>query len=587
MPNPLQLFAFWTRRPIKSRPRPIRVPTTVPTTEVIFLFMRRMRAPFIVVIATFSICTTGLMLMPGVDAQGNPYRLTVFDAFYQMTITLTTVGYSEVPHAFSYPQRMWLSMSIYLVVISWAFAIGVFFSVINDTAFQDALAAQRFRRQVRRMVEPFVIIAGYGQAGRAVGAELDEHGHRFVVIDKQESRIAAVVTEQFSSDVPALEGDCAVPPLLGAAGLAHRDCEGVLALTDDDDANLAVVMTVALLRPEVPVFARCSDPNIQARIERFSPAGVINPGDRFGDYLALSIHHPIIHQLLSWLMDNDEEQLPPLRQGLGAGRWVVCADAEFGAEVVSDLSASGLDVALAAPDDDDLGVADAVGFIAGTGNDTTNIAVAEQARLANADVYLVVRQQTNAKKALLDALQIDSVYIATELIAREVLARILTPVFWSFVEYAFGRDEAWAAQVRDHLRERCGRHTPKRDVIVLSPEHAPAIADWLQRGETLTLADLIRRPDDREVPLPLAALVLLRDGTPMFMPAPETSLAPGDQVLLVGKPEGLSQVREICHYPTTVEYLATGRDVPLTWVWSKLTARSRRAAAAPDAGSRP
>ena len=172
--------------------------------------------------------------------------------------------------------------------------------------------------------------------------------------------------------------------------------------------------------------------------------------------------------------------------------------------------------------------------------------------------------------------------IATELVAREVLARTLTPVFWTFVEHAFGRDEKWATSVRDHLQERCGRLTPKRDVIVLSREHAPAIADWLQQGQTLTLGDLIRRPDDREVALPLAALVLLRDGAPTFMPAAETTLALGDQVLLVGKPDGLSQVREICHYPSTVEYLATGRDVPLTWVWAKLTARSRR-----TAGSRP
>ncbi|MEO8815318.1 MAG: NAD-binding protein [Mycobacterium sp.] len=575
MPNSLHLLSFWTRRPTKLRPKPIRVPTTVHTTDAIFLLMRRMRAPFIFVITTFSICAAGLMLMPGTDAQGNPYRLTVFDAFYQMTITLTTVGYSEVPHAFSYPQRMWLSMSIYLVVISWAFAIGVFFSLIHDTAFQDAIAAQRFRRQVRRLVEPFVIVAGYGHAGRAVGAELDERGRRFVIIDKQEARVASVVSEQLSFDVPAVEGDCAVPAMLGMAGLAHRDCEGVLALTNDDNANLAVVMTVSLLRPEVPVFARCSDQKIQARIEHFSPAGVINPDDRFGDYLALSIHHPINHQLLRWLMDNDEEQLPPVQRGLATGRWVVCAGHEFGHEVVRDLIASGLTVDLADPDGGEPDVSRAVGFIAGTDNDTTNIAMAERARLANPDVYLVVRQQTKAKKALLDALQIDSVYIATELIAREILARILTPVFWSFVEHAFGCDEQWATEVRDHLQERCGRRTPKRDVIALSPEQAPAIADWLLRGETLTLGDLMRRPDDRDATLPLAALVLLRDGEPRFMPASETALLLGDQVLLLGKPDGLSQVREICHYPTTVEYLATGRDVPLTWVWARLTARNR------------
>ncbi|HET9875557.1 MAG TPA: NAD-binding protein, partial [Mycobacterium sp.] len=207
------------------------------------------------------------MLMPGIDAHGNPYRLTVFDAFYQMTITLTTVGYSEIPHAFSYPQRMWLSMSIYLVVLSWAYAIGVFFSLIHNTAFQDAIAAQRFRRQVRRMVEPFVIVAGYGHAGRAVGSELDKQGRRFVVIDKQEAKVQSVISEQLSFDVPAVEGDCAIPAMLGMAGLAHRDCEGVLALTDDDDANLAAVMTVSLLRPELPILARCTDHRVQARIE--------------------------------------------------------------------------------------------------------------------------------------------------------------------------------------------------------------------------------------------------------------------------------------------------------------------------------
>ena len=176
---------------------------------------------------------------------------------------------------------------------------------------------------------------------------------------------------------------------------------------------------------------------------------------------------------------------------------------------------------------------------------------------------------------MLQALQIDSVYIATEVIAREILARILTPTFWSFVEHVLTRDEQWATEVRDHLEARCGRHTPERDVITLSAEHAPAIADWLRQGHELTLGTLARRPDDRETTLPLAALVLIRNGEARFMPHEDTPLALGDQVLLVGKPAGLAQVREICHYPATVEYLATGRDVPLTWAWGKLTARRR------------
>ena len=184
---------------------------------------------------------------------------------------------------------------------------------------------------------------------------------------------------------------------------------------------------------------------------------------------------------------------------------------------------------------------------------------------------------------LLETLQIDSVYVATEIVAREVLARIVTPVFWSFVEHAHTCDDRWAAEVRDQLRERCGRRTPERDVLTLSAQQAPAVADWLRRGNTLTLQTLMRRPDDSEAMLPMAALVLIRAGEPQFMPSEDTLLALDDQVLIVGKPAGLAQVREICHYPATVEYLATGRDVPLTWVWKRLSAL-RRGRTGPQTG---
>ncbi len=551
------------------------IPTAVPSTEVIFLIMRRMRMPLLVVIATFSLCTAGMMLMPGTDLDGNPYRLTIFDAFYQMTITLTTVGYTEAPYPFSYPQRMWLTMSIFLLVISWAYTIAVFFALVQGPAFQAAVATSQFRRQVRRLVEPFVIVAGYGDAGRVVGAELDEHHRRFVVIDDNQERIQSLSTEELVFDVPAVRGDCSVPAVLGMAGLGHRKCDGVLALTDDDDANLAVVMTASLLRPEVPVLGRCSHRRTGTRMEHFAPSSAINADDRFGDYLALSVHHPVNHQLLRWLMDNEQERLQPARRDLADRRWVVCAAGEFADEMVRDLGASGVQVTLTDPAAGDPDVSGSVAFVAGTDNDTVNIAMAERARIANPDVYLVVRQQTNAKKALLDTLGIESVYIATDVVAREVLARILTPIFWSFVEHTRTADEQWATAVRDRLELRCGGQTPKRDVITVSPESAPALAGWLRDGRTMTVGALLRRPDDREVPLPVAALVLVRAGEHLFMPEEDTEIEVGDQVLLVGRPEGLSLTREVCHYPATVEYLATGREVPLTWVWARLTSRRR------------
>ena len=568
------ILGNWRRRGVGVPRTTVEIPTTAPPTEVIFLIMRRMRVPLIVVVTTFTFCTIGMMFMPGVDLDGNPYRHTAFDAFYQMTITLTTVGFTEAPYPFSYPQRMWMSMSIFLLVISWAYSIAVFIALIQSPAFQSAVAASQFRRRVRRLVEPFVIVAGYGDAGRIVGADLDEHYRRFVVVDRSEDRIEAVTSGQLTFDVPAVRGDCTAPAVLGMAGLGHRECEGVLALTDDDDANLAVVMTASLLRPGLPVLGRCGSHRTRARMEHFAPGSAINPDDRFGDYLALAIHQPVCHQLLRWLMDNAQADLPPARSDLAARRWVVCAEGEFSDAVVADLAAAGIAIELIDPaDEPDL--SGAMGFVAGTGSDTVNIAMAEQVRAANPDAYLVLRQQTNANQPLLQTLGIDSVFIAAEVVAREVLARILTPVFWSFVEHGLTRDDQWATSVRDHLVERCGQRTPERDVVTLTAEHAPAAAAWLARGRGLTLRDLMRAPDDRETMLPVAAAVLVRGGEHLFAPAEDTALALGDQVLLLGKPEGLAQVSEVCHYPATVEYLATGRDVPLTWVWRRLAARRR------------
>lgn len=574
MPNPVHLLAFWGRR---RRPRlmPVRVPTTVGTTDVIFLLMRRMRAPLIVLITNFSFCTGGLMLMPGIDAAGNPYRLTVFDAFYQMTITVTTVGYSEVPHAFSYPQRMWLSMSIYLVVISWAYAIGVFFSLVNDAAFQDAIAAQRFRRQVRRLVEPFVIVAGYGQAGRAIGAELDGLGHRFVVVDNRESRVESVLAAQLSFDVPAVEGDAAVPAVLGMAGLGHRDCEGVLALTEDDTANLAVVMTVALLRPGLPVFARCGDVRIQARIEHFAPGAAINPDDRFGDYLALSIHRPVNHQLLRWLMDNDEEELPPVRTG--------------GLRPVGGLRRGALRRRRAARSGSQRAHRRRRRSVRRRPrcrrrrrvhrrdrrrhrqHRAGRAGAAGQPRRLRGGPPAGVHQEVTAGGAA-DRLGLHR--------HRHGGPRGARPdphpgVFAVRRPRVRPRRAVGGRGPRSPAGALRQPH-PQRDVVTISPAHAPAIVAWLSAGRPLTIGDLLRRPDDRDTMLPLGALVLLRDGEPMFLPGEDTALTLADQVLLVGKPDGLTQVRQVCDYPATLEYVATGREVPTTWLWSWLTDRWHR-----------
>ena len=72
-----------------------------------------MRTPFLVIIITYTISIIGLLLIDGIDSEGRPYHLSIFDAFYFISYTATTIGFGETPFTFTYPQRIWVSITVF------------------------------------------------------------------------------------------------------------------------------------------------------------------------------------------------------------------------------------------------------------------------------------------------------------------------------------------------------------------------------------------------------------------------------------------------------------------------------------------
>ncbi len=278
-----------------------RVDPSVQVSATVFLILRRMRAPLITLIIIFTVSVFGLTLIPGQDANGQAYRMGFFDAFYFMSYTATTIGFGEIPYAFTYGQRMWVVATIYLTVIGWAYALGSLLTLIQDKAFRQALRLQRFSRAVAHLSEPFLLIAGYGRTGELLARSFDGLARQVVILDASETRIEALDMDTYQVDIPALAGDARNPALLAAAGLDHPLCEGVLAMTDDDEVNLAVTMAAALLRPELPVVARTVSTVIADRMKAFGTPTVVNPFDRFGNHLRIALRAPASYQLLEWL----------------------------------------------------------------------------------------------------------------------------------------------------------------------------------------------------------------------------------------------------------------------------------------------
>jgi Trk K+ transport system NAD-binding subunit len=549
----------------------------------IFLVLRRMRIPLIVIIVIFAVSVLGLSLLPGQDAEGDPDRMSLFESFYFMSYTATTIGYGELPYAFTPMQRMWVTGAIFASVIGWAYAVGSLLSLLQDRAFRQALARRHFSRKVRNLREPFVLLVGYGNAGKLVARALDDLGRRFVVVANEEERVTAVELASYRADTPALLGDATDTVQLVSAGLGYRHCEGVIALAGDNEANLDVAMTTALLRPDLRVIARTSSRDVAERMAAFGSPEIINPVDRFGDHLRILHRSPASYQLMMWLTSAPGTPLPPRRDPVPRGRWVVYGDGWTSRELTEDLRKEGLEVTTArgaegaAADHrgqeaalDAAGAEDAVAFVATTNNDMTNLWLIERVREVNPDAFLVSVQNRTENSTLFQAVGVEFGLVPADVVAHEVMARLATPALADFLAEVPHHDGTWAADMVSRLTERCGSGAPDVWRVPLTVRDAPALTDWLEAG-SLRLGDLLRDPNGRHEPLGVVPLALKRGDETTMAPDGDELLGPGDELLLAGRVSAWKALDATLTDESTAAYVIDDRFVPTGWLWRRLS----------------
>jgi voltage-gated potassium channel len=232
--------------------------------------------------------------------------------------------------------------------------------------------------------------------------------------------------------------------------------------------------------------------------------------------------------LLTWLESGPGAPLPARGSPPRRGRWIVCGYGRLGRELTRDLRAEGIDVTAIDPravgtEDDDVVVADgsdprvmiqvwledAVGFVAGTDNDTANLSLVATARRINPGLFTAARQNRPANAPLFAAMELDVLLVPTEVIAHEVYAQLSTPLLWRFLRELPAQGDAWAAELVDRLSEVCGEHLQALWKVRLTTREAPALGSWLASREA-RLGYLLRNPENRDERLHAVPLLLLR-----------------------------------------------------------------------------
>src|SRR4051812_22402425 len=174
---------------------------------------------------------------------------TFMDAFYQVFITISAVGLTEVHPLVTTPLRLHTMLVIALGLFSVAFTLGGFLSLLTEGEFQKYLGHQRMMRQIETL-SGHTIVAGFGRVGALVCDGLAGSGKPFVIIEQEQGR----VTEPEARGFLHLVGDATEESILKEAGIERASV--LVTAMPNDAANVFITLTARELSPGLMIIAR-------------------------------------------------------------------------------------------------------------------------------------------------------------------------------------------------------------------------------------------------------------------------------------------------------------------------------------------
>ena len=557
---------------------------------VIFLIMRKMRVPLLVLLTVYTIAVVGMTLVPG-QADGHPWRMDFFHAFYFVSYMGTTIGFGELPHEFTDAQRLWATFSLYLTVIAWFYAIGTLLALVQDDALREVIKERKFASTVRTLRQPFYLICGYGDTGYALVSALEERLLVPVVIEIKTERINVLTIENYPMYVPRLCADASKPEQLLEGGLNNPYCQAVVAITNDNYANLNIAITAKLLNPDLKVICRVDSHEIAANMASFGTNYIIDPFDIFAARLHTALYAPHLHQLRECLKGRqDMESCRPLNPPT-RGLWVLCGYGRFGKAIYEKLKQTGkfeiiiveeFPKKMDCPEEEyvtgrgtramtlrQANIESAVGIIAGTDDDVDNLSIVMTARELNPNLFVIIRQNYASNRTVFKAVKADIVMQASQIISDYIRILLTTPLLVDFIRLSKEHGDKWAYYIVKILRDNVltDNTPPHIWEMSINEKDAPTVCERLRQGKTVKFEHLICDPRERTQNLPCLTLLLVRGEQYILLPEEVGFLEMNDRLLWCGTESAISWMEWTLRDPFVLTYIITGQVMAKSYVW--------------------
>jgi voltage-gated potassium channel len=268
------------------------------------LLRERIVVASIALFAIFLVGTFGFWLL------GRAYlghgAWSVGDCAYMTVLTITTVGFGELPHLASVPGGRIFTIAVLLAGLGVA---AYLVSALTTYFIEGEFARTRTRRRMSReldQIRDHIIVCGVGTTGVHVVEELVWTKWPLVAIDRDPAKLERL--QELSADVlPTVVGDATEDETLERAAI--KRARGIVAALTDDKDNLFIVVSARQLNPALRIISKGVDMQAGEKLKRAGADSVVNPAFIGGVRMVSEMIRPQVVEFLDLMLRDKDKNL--------------------------------------------------------------------------------------------------------------------------------------------------------------------------------------------------------------------------------------------------------------------------------------
>jgi voltage-gated potassium channel len=243
-------------------------------------------------------------------------RWPFLDAFYQIVITVASVGFMEV-HPLSSAGRVFTIFVIFIGMGTVVYVLGTVTAFVVEGELTNILRRRRMDRKIRDLQDHY-IVCGVSRAGRHVVRELEKNRRPLVVVEKDPERLKLLAG---GGDLLSVTGDATSEEVLLEAGLARAS--GLVTTLPQDQDNLFVVLTARRLNPRLRIVSLAVEESSEGKLRDVGADGVVSSFRIGGMRLASELIRPAVVSFLDLMLRREDATIRVEEATIGEGSaWV-------------------------------------------------------------------------------------------------------------------------------------------------------------------------------------------------------------------------------------------------------------------------